>query len=481
MTRSSIIVALLLSLTVAPLAASAQEGPEGPEEPAAPAQPPEPAGPEVQAAPAVPAAPGPVNPQQAMPPGHPPVGPVTAQAQIAADAERSEQDQREGRTQPGVPSEQMRQALSGETPEIASAAPSTEVPIGSIRVMVVDVSGNPMAGVEVDLGVMSQENSRDRMRQTTDESGTTVYSGLPTGQGQAYRVNVHSDGARYSANPFQLPTDRGYQVSIVNLPTTRSAEAVLLMLHRTFLELRAERLHVVHQLQLVNLSRETYVFPTDGHEVLLPEDYTAFQFQEVMSDQHVTENDDSFTVKGSLPPGRTNLVYGYDLPLDGTEIDFSIPVAFRTFSVRVEALAAPNMRLDVEGMPEAQPHESDGQRILITEMQREPTDPALEELVIHVGGIEGPGPQRWVAVGAALVLLVMGLLFAYRGGSADPVHATRARDLQKKDLLDQAAELERMFEDNEVGPKYRRREMDAITTRLASILREEQAAQARES
>ncbi len=200
-----------------------------------------------------------------------------------------------------------------------------------------------------------------------------------------------------------------------------------------------------------------------------------------MTDQRFAEREGGFTLEGSLPPGRVNLVYAYDLELDGTEIDFRVPVPFRTFAVRVEALASPDMRLDVAGMPSAEVAETEGHRLLITELQREPTDPPLEELVIHLSGIEGPGPERWIAVGAGLVFLIMGLLFAYRSGAGDPVHAARARKLQKKDLLDQAADLERMFEENEIGPKYRQRQMDAITAQLASLLREEEAAKSRDT
>jgi hypothetical protein len=416
-----------------------------------------------------------------MPPGHPPVGPLGAREEITDEEERADQENREERDEPGVPEEHLRQALAGETPEISSAGPSPEVPTGSIRVMVVDQHGDPVPAVDVELAVMHQDGERDRNRQPTDEAGLTIFGDLPTGSGQAYRINVYDGGARISSNPFQLPPDQGYHVSIIKLPTTRNAEAVLLMLHRTFLELRADRLHVVHQLQFVNLARETYVFPSEGLEVRLPEGATAFQTQEVMTDQRLVETDGGFELSGSLTPGRTTLVYAYDLELDGTELDFEVPIPFRTFAVRVEALASPDMRLEVDGMPAAEAHETDGHRLLLTEMQREPTDPPLDAIRIHLRGIEGPGPERFVAIGAALVFLVMGILFAYRGGAADPVHAARSRRLQKDELLAQAAELERMFETNEVGPKYRQKHMDIITTQLASLLREEEAAKSRDA
>jgi hypothetical protein len=68
----------------------------------------------------------------------------------------------------------------------------------------------------------------------------------------------------------------------------------------------------------------------------------------------------------------------------------------------------------------------------------------------------------------------------YRGGAGDKVHAAKSRKLRQQELLDQAADLERMFEANEVGPKYRAKQMDAISTQIASLLREEEAAKSPE-
>jgi len=203
---------IILALSLLPIAASAQQLPPGHPPPQQP--PPQQAQPD----------PPPEQAQQAqqLPPGHPtPVGPTTAMGQIAEQQEAADQEAREERAQPGVPNDHMRQALAGETPEISSALPSREVPVGAVRVMVVDGNGDPVPGVDVELALMQQDGERDRNRQATDETGLTVFSGLATGQGQAYRVNVYTDGAKISSTPFQLPTDQGYHVSIIKLPTRK--------------------------------------------------------------------------------------------------------------------------------------------------------------------------------------------------------------------------------------------------------------------
>jgi hypothetical protein len=399
--------------------------------------------------------------------------------QIAEQRGEEEQAGREERGEQAVPQDQMHRILSGEQPELASMRIDQSIPAGTVRVSVIDENGQPVAGQVVSLGIMAQGDQRSSQELLTDEAGHVEYTGLAIGTSQAYRVNVVYRGAKTSSSPFQLPPHAGYDIRVVRLPTTRSDESILQLLHRTFLELQDQRMHVVHQVQLVNLAREIYVFPDEGRLVRLPEGFTAFQFQAVMTDQRVDEDDEGLRIRGSLPPGRVNLVWAYDVPIDGTEVDLSVPVAFpRTFAVRVEAEIPDGVDLDVRGLPSPETHEVDGHRLVITEQQRSPEDPELRAVEISVRGIPGPGPYRWIAVGAALVLAFMGFMFLTQRGGADKAVTASGRTRRKKDLLDRAAEIERMFEENEIGPKYRKREMDAIVQELASVLREDEAQKA---
>jgi hypothetical protein len=138
-----------------------------------------------------------------------------------------------------------------------------------------------------------------------------------------------------------------------------------------------------------------------------------------MTDQRIVPTDDGLSLHGSLPPGRVTLVWGYDLPLDGSSITIRAPIAFRTYVLRVEADAPAGMALDVEGLPDPEVHEVDGPRLLITEAQRRPEDPPIERVEIRLRNIPGPGPYRYVAVGAALILLLGAMMFLFRSGEGD--------------------------------------------------------------
>jgi hypothetical protein len=412
-----------------------------------------------------------------LPAGHPPIGPLGAREQIADEQDRQEQEAREQRTDRALGSDEIHRILSGEELQIATAQPNDELPAGTIRVQVVDVEGQPVEGQRIDLGIMAQNNVRSEEHAEVDAAGVASFRDLSTGTSQAYRVNLSYRGAKYSSTPFQLPTNRGYDVRLLRIPTTRSERAILLLLHRTFLELKPdERVQVVHQLQVINLARDTYVMPADGKQFRLPEGFTAFQSQPVMTDQRFEQTDDGFRLHGSFPPGRTNLVYGYDIPLDGTSLDLTIPVPFRTYVVRVEANAPAGMEMDVAGMPRPEVHDTEGHRVMLVEVQRAPEDPPLERIEIRLRNIPGPGPWRWLAVGAALVLLFAAVMFATRRGGADRTVAAEARAARRDELLARAAEIEKMFEESEIGPKYKKRQMDAITDELASLLRDDERA-----
>lgn len=362
-----------------------------------------------------------------------------------------------------------------DAPPVATAEPSRDVPVGAVRVLVVDVDGRPIEGAAVVLGTMQQGGDRDRISALTDATGRHTWSDLPTGTAQAYRVTVPHEGATYGATPFQLPTDRGYLVRVVRLPITHDDRTVLQVIGQTFVEIREERLHIIQQTQLANMSQtpQTYVFPENGLRVELPEGYLAFQTQPVMTDQRVEELAGiGYRLRGSLPPGRTTLTWAYDLPITGAEMDVTVNVPFRTYIYRVITDAPPGLELDVEGLPDPQEFEDEGRRLFGTEVQRRPGDPPFEAVTLRFRGIPGPGPMRWIALGISLVMVAFGLFFVVRSGSTEEV-ARRSREARKKELLAEAVRLDEQHARGEIGPQFRQTRHDEIVRELAVLLHQE--------
>lgn len=362
-----------------------------------------------------------------------------------------------------------------QPPMVATGAEADDVPAGSIRVTVVDTAGNPQPGAEVQLGVMRQGGDRERTPGTTGPDGVYTYTDLPTGVGQAYRVNVPFEGATYSSTPFQLPPTRGYSVRIERLPTTHDQRLLLMVIGQTFVEIHEERLHVIEEMQLSNLGEATYVFPEDGVRIHLPDGWLAFQTQPVMTDQHVEEIADvGVAIRGSLPPGRVTLAFAYDLPISGSDMTFEISLPIRTYIYRVVVDAPETLRLDVDGMPRAIRFEDQGRSLLGTEIQRQPGDPQLQHLMVTLHGIPGPGPLRWIALTIAIVLVLGGAFVAARRGPSSGGLTEQVVAARKRELLNELEELETEFAAGEIGPAFRQSRRSSIVRSLAGLLQEEE-------
>jgi len=404
-----------------------------------------------------------------LPPGHPPVGP----ADVIRQGQEQPQDPQAGSDDAAADPHQM-----GGGPEVGMARPSTDVPPGTIRVFVVEAGDRPVGGAPVIVGILGGEGrEQDRRTANTDADGVAVFSDLETGFSVAYRVSTIHEGATYAATPFRMPPDMGFEVKLTRLPTTRDERTIVQLASRTFFELADDRLRVSQAAELMNMGNQTYVFPEEGTLFELPAGFTAFQSEDVMTDQRIVSAEEGFRVLGSLPPGRVRFVWGYDLPISGSRADLSMGLPYRTWSITVQAEAAPGMDIDVTGLPSAEVVEHDGHRLLVTEAQMQPGDAPMTRLRISVTGIPGPGPWRWLALGAAFIL-VLGGLFLSTFGTGPAAYAAQSRERRRKELLEEAAEIERLFRKDEIGPKYRAGQMEAIAVELSSLLRQEDAAKA---
>jgi hypothetical protein len=367
--------------------------------------------------------------------------------------------------------------MAGREPQapIASERADTALPTGTIRVSVRAPDGAAAGDTEVSLGVMNSDSTRSTQTARTAHDGVAVFSGLATGERQAYRVNVPYRGAKYSSNPFRLPPRGGYQVEVRQLPVTRDERLVVLYLGATSIELKDERIHVVQQTRLLNLGGATYVFPEDGALVRLPEGFMAVQIQDAMSDQRVVEAPGvGVRVHGSLPPGEATMLWGFDLPLSGTQMRLAIDIPWLTFAYRVIADAPVGLSLAVEDMPEPMLHAEGGRRFLVTEMQRKVGDPPFKRLVLTLDGIPGPGPGRWIAAVLALIAIGAGVMLSRR---APPQPSVPVQDdvlaVRHGELFARARELHALHAAGEIGPEYHAEQIALLTDELAALLFEQ--------
>ena len=204
-----------------------------------------------------------------------------------------------------------------------------------------------------------------------------------------------------------LPAEAGYRVEVMQLPVTPDTRFLFVWQYDTSVEFTNGKLHLVQQVQLVNGGDAIIRLPEEGLRFSLPEGFQSFQSQPMMTDQRIVPDDDGFVLQGSLPPGGQALLYGFDIPITPGTMRLATGLPLRVRTVQVVSEEAAGVRLSVAGLPAPRVHESPT-RMLVTGIQRDATEGPLGDLVITLDDIPGPGPARLIAVGIAVLLLLLG-------------------------------------------------------------------------
>jgi len=358
----------------------------------------------------------------------------------------------------------------GNVPELVTSVVDPKLPAGSILVEVVEPSGAPVSKQAVRLGLMEQSGGRESKACVTDEKGTCSFDTLLTDDKHSYRVNVPYQGARYSSTPFRLDATSGQKVRVVRLPTTTDGGRIFQVLGRTMIEFKEDRAHVSQEARLTNLGDTTYVFPDGGLPIGLPEGFTGFDSMAVMTDQRLAVTDDGLELGGSISPGRVDLMWSYDVPIDGTSISIEQAVPFATMEYQVISDYVDGMTLEVEGFQVARVHEGGDRRFLVAGLMRRPGDPPIDPLKIHIRGFPGGGPWPYLASAIAAIFVFLGIVLVSRPLDQTAAFA-RVRDDRRAELLDEIASLENQRKTAAIGPHYYEQRRRELTDELAIVLR----------
>ena len=358
----------------------------------------------------------------------------------------------------------------GTVPDLVTSVADETLPSGTILVEVTDADDAPAAKQTVRLGIMEQSGSRESTVCMTDAEGVCSFDSLVVDAKHSYRVHVPYEGARYSTTPFRLDAARGQRVRVVRLATTSDDRRVFQILGRTMIEFRDDRAHITQDARLSNLGDTTYVFPDGGMTIRLPEGFKAFEAMAVMTDQQMTATDEGLRITGSLPPGRANLMWAYDIPVGGASMTIQQSVPFPTMEYQVVSDYVDGMTLEVEGFQVARIHEGGDRRFLVAAMMRRPGDPPIDPLRVHLRGIPGGGALPYFASAIAVLFAIWGFVFLMR--PADQRQAlARVRDARQAELLDEIATLEGQRASEAVGPTFYEHRRRELTDELAIVLR----------
>lgn len=359
----------------------------------------------------------------------------------------------------------------------STARPSSDVAPGSIEVRVVDVSREPVHGAEIVLAILESGGARREVKQRVNEEGATTFSGLPVGKKQAYMVRLSHRGAQFQSPPFQLPLDRGFDVVIHRLETTRDHNNVIVSGGQLSIWRGEESLELGQTVILRNTSQKSYVFPKSGLAIQLPRGYEGFEPSPVMGDLRFNEiAGHGFTITGSLMPGETPASWRFNLPVTDSETRFSLRMPWKIESYRVVADASSGMTLEVERMPTPSVVEEQGHKILVTAVELRSNDAPLRELKVEIGGILGDDPSRWIAAIVSLAIALIGMLVAgFTPGkqSIDPTSVAK----RKERIFAKAAKLNTERREGKIAERRYKRGVDALVDELSGLLVESKRTQ----
>ncbi len=358
----------------------------------------------------------------------------------------------------------------GNVPDLATSVVDPELPKGTIRVEVVDPNGGAVPDQAVRLGMMEQSGGRESKACVTDDAGSCSFDELPTDAKNSYRVNVPYNGALYGGLPFRLDAEKGQRVRVVRLPTTTDDQRIFQVLGRTMIEFREGRARVSQDARLTNLGDSTYVFPDGGLQIPLPNGFKAFDAMKVMTDQRVSATDDGLEISGSIPPGRADLRWAYDIPVGGTTLSIRQAVPFATMEYQVVSDYIEGMTLEVEGFQVARVHEGGDRRFLVAGVMRSPGDPPIDPLKIHIRGIPGQGPLPYLAAAIAAIFVLLGIWLFFSPSDQTAV-LEKVRQDRRAELLEDIASLESQRNAGAVGPSFYEHRRRELTDELAIVLR----------
>jgi len=204
--------------------------------------------------------------------------------------------------------------------------------------------------------------------------------------------------------------------------------------------------------------------------IRLPDGFKAFDSMEVMTDQRLAATDDGLDISGSIPPGRVDLMWTYDIPASGTSVLIEQPVPFATMEYQVISDYIDGMTMEVEGFQVARVHEGGDRRFLVAGMMRRPGDAPIDPLRIHIRGIPGGGPLPYFAAAIALIFVFLGIWLLFRPLDRTAIMA-RVREDRRAELLDDIASLESQRKTEAIGPSFYEHRRRELTDELAIVLR----------
>jgi len=288
-----------------------------------------------------------------------------------------------------------------------------EVPAGEVWVA---LQGRFEGAVQVHLRRLGDVETPAKTQPATGEKERREarFAGVPGGPDAVYVAEVVSNGRTYRSLPFMLTAIAG-------------ASRGILLYEKPLVAIQGggmmddDRFGFELGVNLVNLMGAPYDTGPEGMVVPLPDGFfggDVSEDQNPLGERAKVVPDKGLVVTGVLPPGQSNVVLSFALPVQDGRVRFSMPAPWGLYESRVFVERGPKMVIRSDKLPAPEVVPLDGREYYSVKATVAPAD----TLDFEIFGLpERPASDRQLrlAVGAlVLALLAWGLAVTMRGPRA---------------------------------------------------------------
>lgn len=358
--------------------------------------------------------------------------------------------------------------------------PVTDLPDGSISVRLIRGSlSNNIAGHPVQLVVAGKTRTV-----STDENGRAQFDAVPAGS--TVKASAEVDGERLESQEFPAPASGGVRLMLVatdrNAAPATSPEApavsgqvVITNQSRIVMEPGDEAINLFYLLDINNTARVPVNPPAFVFD--LPVDARGAGIMEGSTPQARVEGR-RVTVDGPFPPGHTFVQVGTSLPQTTGTVRIT-----QTFPANMESLAVVAQKVGDAKLASAQltnQREMPANNQIFIAATGPPVN-AGQPIELTLSGLPHHSrAPRFIALGLALAIALVGLLMGGPSGNAGAAAAAERRKLvsRREKLLNDLARLETDRRQGRVDDRryaVRREELIALLERVYGALDDDDA------
>jgi hypothetical protein len=362
------------------------------------------------------------------------------------------------------------------------AEETTDLPPGTILLMIADRDEVPVAGVPVTIAVLhssvAKGDTREKFERVTDVAGMVKVDDLEVGSANSYRISAKVGEADFALRPIQLSEKGGKRALLHVYDAAEDLAAVedkgpFGMETEVRTSLREDVLVVRDRVRLYNFTPVAWIADV---EVPLPQGFKAFQTPDEASGSpvQILQTESGAVLRGTVPPGTTDLVFGYHIPRTGDSTQsFDVTMFPNTVGVGVVAEASKKMSLSAEGFSQPQfTKDEEGLSVLVAARQASAETGPVQHFKVTLNGLPTRGSGGYIAALLALIALATAGAYRWSRRGRTDLEPDTMRDLieAKETLIKEIAALETAYKRGMVGPQTYERSRGLLLDALARIV-----------